>query len=212
MSSSLISNQTPSGSWLSPKGKELQEANVLELWKQYNTNELAHLDLHFKYANWYSAFFIALFGAFIIGLSQYYESLFSLLFLALPTLVIVLAKVGKRALDRFYQRFLETVVEIAKLEALIGIDGAIKIKSSFTESSRESRKILWPKDEQFILSRHYRSRHDPNIESSEDFVKTNMRSGANKTSHDTFLAFQIAAALLLACGIGILASFHLNLS
>lgn len=211
MRSSTIQSLEPSESWLSSEGKELQEADLLELWKQYSANEVAHLDLHFKYANWYSAFFLALFGAYLIGLSQYYERSLSILFLALPVLVIVLAQLGKKALDRFYRRFLEAVVMLAKLEKLLGLDGAIKAGLNRTGSSIESTKILWPEDEHFIPSRYFQIRYGPHIKRSEDFIKNSMRLGANKITHNTFLAFQIVAGLLLLFGIVLLPSIPVGI-
>ncbi len=201
MSNSRIDSPESSESWLSSKGKQLQEGDVLELWKQYSVNELAHLDLHFKYANWYSAFFIALFGGYVIGLTQYFDSLASILFLALPSLVIVLAQLGKKALDRFYRRFLETVVMEAKLEKLLGLDSAIKPGLAGMEPYAESTKILWPEDRHFMPLRYVKSVYDPKIKNSEDFIRINMKLGANKTTHGTFLTFQITAMLLLLGGI-----------
>jgi len=209
MSSSTIHSPESSQSWLSSKGKQLKESDLLELWKQQNVNELAHLDLHFKYANWYSAFFIAFFGGYVIGLMQYLESFISILFLALPLLVIVLAQLGKRALDRFYQKFLETVVMIAKLEHLLGLDGCIKAEPTSREPYIESTETLWPEDKHFIPLRYVVDRKgDPPVKNSADFVRTRMKLGANKITHGTFLAFQITAALLLFGGIVLFTLVH----
>jgi len=202
MSSSTIHSPESSQSWLSSKGKQLKESDLLELWKQQNTNQLAHLDLHYKYASWYSAFFIALFGGYVIGLPQYLQSSISILFLTLPLLVIVLAQLGKRTLDRFYQRFLETVVMIAKLEHLLGLDGRIKAEPTSREPYIESTETLWPEDKHFIPLRYVVDRKgDPPVKNSADFVRTRMKLGANKITHCTFLAFQIIAVLLLLGGI-----------
>jgi len=200
---SISTNHGPDSSegWLSSKGTQLEKKHLLELWRQYNVNELAHLDLHLRYANWYSAFFIALFGGYIIGLTQYLESSISILFLVLPSFVILLAQLGKKALDRFYRRFLEAVVMIAKLEYLLGLDGAIRPGLGSTGSCSESTKTLWPGDKYFIPKRYVDARDDPKIKNSEDFVRIKMKLGANKITHCTFLAFQIAAALLLFGGI-----------
>jgi len=174
----------------------MDEKQLLELWKQQNVNEVAYLDLHFKYANWYSAFFVALSTAYIVGFSQYYRNVASILFLALPLLIIALAHLGKKAVDRFYLSLLETVTNLAKLEELLGIAGAI-----WTKSYAKSTRVLWPEDKQFMPLRHFKARYSTEITSSEQFIKEHMKRGASKTTHDTFLAFQIVAALLLIGGI-----------
>lgn len=97
--------------WLSLDGTPLDKSQLLELWKQNTLREVSYLDLHYKYANWYSAFFIALFTAYAIGFSQFYRSTTSLLFLTMPIIVLVLAQIGKKAIDRFYISFLEAVME-----------------------------------------------------------------------------------------------------
>lgn len=201
MSSSRIDSSESSESWLSSRGKQLKESDLLELWKQQNTNQLAHLDLHYKYASWYSAFFIALFGGYVIGLTQYLQSSISILFLALPLLVIVLAQLGKKALDRFYRRFLEAVVMTSKLEHLLGLEGAIRPRLSSRESCPESTETLWPEDRYFIPLRYVEDRYDPKIKNSAEFVSSKMKLGANKITKCTFLTFQIIAALLLLVGI-----------
>lgn len=197
MSGSKIESSGSVESWLSSEGKKLDEKSLLELWKQYHINEVAYLDLHFKYTNWYSAFFIALLAAYVVGLSEYYKSLVSMLFLALPLSVMVLAQLGKRAVDRFYQRFLETVAMLAKVERLLGLDGAI-----WKESSTKTM-ALWPEDKHFILSRYFQSRYDSRIKSSEEFIRESMKLGANKIVHHTFSAFQIIALILLFGGIAL---------
>lgn len=196
MGNSARGSRKSSESWLSSDGRKLEEKHLIELWRQCSVDEVAYLDLHFKYANWYSAFFIALLAAYVVGLSQYYKSFGSVLFLTLPLLVIVLAQLGKKAMDRFYQTFLETVTVLAKLEKLLGFDGAILPKSC-----AKSATVLWPKDKQLIPLRYVQSRYDTKIESSEEFIERYLNLGANKTVHATFLAFQITAALLFLGGI-----------
>lgn len=203
MSGSTIESRGFGETWLTSEGKPLEEEHFLELWKQYYVNEVAYLDLHFKYANWYSAFFIALFAAYIVGLSQYYTSLASIFFLALPILVIVLAQLARKAMDRFYQRFLEAVTMLAKLEKLLGLDGPIQAKSNV-----KSLMDLWPEDKRFIPERHYRSRYAEE-KSSREFVKKGMKLGANRIVRNTFLVFQIIAVLLLLGGIALFLLYHL---
>ncbi len=203
MGSSVSRRLKSSESWLSSDGRQLEEKHLIELWKQCSVEEVAYLDLHFKYANWYSAFFIALLAACVVGLSQYYRSFGSVLFLTLPLLVIVLAQLGKKAMDRFYQTFLETVTVLAKLEKLLGLDGAVG-----TKSCAKSATVLWPEDKQLIPFRYFRSRYDPNVVSSEEFIRRYLKLGANKTVHDTFLAFQIIAVLLFLGGIVLFTLFH----
>jgi hypothetical protein len=202
MSSSKLDSSE--SSWLSPEGKPMDEKLLLELWKQYTVREANYLDLHFKYANWYSALFIALFTAYAVGFSQYYKNSASILFLALPLLVVVLAYYGQKAVDRFYLSFLEAVTSLAKLEKLLGFDGAIWVRSS-----PNSNAVLWPGDKYFIPSRHYQSRYDPSVKTSEEFIDKYMNLGASKTTHNTFLIFQITAALLLLGGIVLFTLVHL---
>ena len=203
MRSSVTGRLKSSESWLSSDGRQLEDKHLIELWKQCSVDVVANLDLHFKYANWYSAFFIALLAAYVVGLSQYYKSFGAVLFLTLPLLVIVLAQLGKYAMDRFYQTFLETVTVLAKLEKLLGLDGTIG-----TKSCAKSATALWPEDKQLIPYRYFKSRYDPNVVSSEEFIKRSLKLGANKTVHDTFLAFQITAVLLFLGGIALFALFQ----
>lgn len=204
VSGSSIENRGSGEKWLTSEGEPLEEGHLVGLWKQYYINEVAYLDLHFKYANWYSAFFIALFAAYIVGLSQYYTSLASILFLALPVLVIVLAHLGRKAMDRFYRRFLEAVTMLAKLEKLLGLDGPIQANSNVKPLT-----ALWPDDEYFIPRRHHEARYAKTKKSSGEFIEKRMKLGANRIVHNTFLAFQIIAAVLLFGGIVLFSLYHL---
>jgi len=87
---------------------------------------------------------------------------------------------------------------LAKIEKLLGLDSSIRPLSYISTAT-----TLWPNDKYLIPFRHHQSRTISEIESSEEFIKKHMKLGANKILYNTFLTFQIIAAVLIIGGIAI---------
>jgi len=115
-----------------------------------------------------------LLAIFIGGMLEFYKETSSFILLVIPFLIIGSSELAKKSMDRYYRRFLESVVILAKIEYLWGLNGAFKIQKL------KSSKTLWSEDRQFVLDRWVEDRKH---ECSQQFVNERMKMGDNRYAH-----------------------------
>lgn len=180
-------------SWLSKEGREISENVLLKLYDVHSKDQISHLDSHYKYRNYYTTILSALLAIFVGGMLQFYEKPFAPALLVVLLSVGILSEFGKRTVDRYYRRFLESIVILAKVENALELDTCIKTKKSqFTQ-------ILWSNDKQFLPDRWIRDRRKHN--NSEEFISERMKMGDNRYTHWTFSFFEIMSAILGLLGM-----------
>ena len=190
----------PQKSWLSDEGKIIDENILLKLYEIYSEDEVSHLDYHYKYRNYYTTILSALLAIFVGGVLQFYEQPFAPALFALLPCIFILSELGKRTVNRYYRRFLESIVILSKIDHVLGLERSIKtLRSSYT-------KILWPHDEHFLPERWIQDREKH--KNSEDFISQRMNMGDNRYAHWTFSFFEIASAILAICSVPVLLKDH----
>lgn len=187
-------------SWLSESGREVSEDTLLRIYETHEKQFRAHLDLHYKNRNYYMTLVSALLSIFVGGMLQFYKETFSLILFTIPISILVLSELAKKTMDRYYLSFLESVVILAKIEHILGLDRRLKIQKS------RSRNILWPKDKQFILDRWTRGRYE--YESSRQFVDEMMKMGDNRYAHWVFTILETITIFLTILSFWIFLQVH----
>lgn len=173
-----------SKSWCSEEGTELSKRNLIALHGTFTNEMLFYIDLHYKYRNYYSVFLSALFLAFITGMLQFYNQPIGKILLIIPIIIIAISEIGRRSVDRSYQSFLESIVKIAKIENLLGLDKSIKVKDEALLSP-----LVWERDKQFVLERYMQKRFEDKI--SEKFVDDLVSKGDNRFARRIFLFWDL---------------------
>ena len=178
--------------WLSEEGIRISEHTLLELYKVQSEAQISHLDSHYKYRNYYTTILSALLTIFVGGMFQFYKEPFALTLPVLLIFIVILSELGKRTIDRYYKRFLESVTILAKTENALGLDTGIKVDSKPTH-------VLWPSDKQIIPDRWISDRvqapSGKKYESSQEFISDRMKMGDNRIAHRTFRSFQIVSII-----------------
>lgn len=192
--------------WLSNKGKPIREETLLRLYEIYSRAEKSHLDSHYKYRNYYATMLSALMAIFMGGMLQFYDKPFAPALFVVLLCIGILSEFGIRTGDRYYKRFLESIVIKSKIEHVIGFENSIKpLKSSYTE-------ILWDEDEHFIPKRWFNGRRKivkVSIKSSKDFISKRMHMGDNRNARLTFSFFEIVSVILAILSLPILLKNHI---
>jgi len=186
-------------SWLSEEGREIGEDTLLKLYEIHSEDQISHLDSHYKYRNYYTTILTALLAIFTGGMLQFYKEPFGPALLVILLCVCVLSEFGKRTIDRYYRRFLESVTILAKIENALGFDNSIRIKSRFG-------LILWSNDRQLIPTRWIHDREQ--CSSSEDFISKRMKMGDNRYAHWTFSFFEATSIILALLSILVFLQVH----
>lgn len=165
----------------------------MKLYEIHSEDQISHLDSHYKYRNYYTTILSALLAIFVGGMLQFYKQPFAPALLVVLFSIGVLSEFGKRTIDRYYRRFLESVSILAKIENILGVDNSIKTEHS------EFTKTLWSNDKQLIPDRWIRDRNQ--YETSEQFISKRMKMGDNRYAHWAFSFFEITSMILaLASG------------
>ena len=192
--------------WISEEGIQISNDTLLELYKVHLKEQISHLDFHFKYRNYYTTILSALLTLFVGGMLQYYKEPFAVV---LPFFIlfftILLSEMGKKTIDRYYRRFLESVTILAKIQNALGLDTGIKIKSKHTQD-------LWTSDKQIIPDRWVDDRTGESVNKeykrSEKFISDRMHRGDNQYAHWIFTIFEIVSGILTVSSILLLLQFH----
>lgn len=175
---------------------ELKEKTLVLLYRVYRANSQMNLELHYKYRDYYGVLFSVLTSAFVAGVVQFHNEMFSIALIPIPALMFYLCISGKVTVDRHYRRFLESIVVISKIENMLGVDSSVKF------GNRKTERIVWPDDKQFIVDRYYRTMFgtgdSPAERTSTEFIETRMKKGDNTTARHVFTVFQIVSIALLA--------------
>lgn len=195
-------NKKRDTSWLSENGKKIGESILIRLYEIHEKQFRAHLDLHYKNRNYYMTLISALLATFVAGVLQFHKEVLSFILLIIPISVVLLSELAKKTMDRYYLSFLESVVIMAKIEHMLGLDKPVKSHKS------KSSKILWSKDEQFVLDRWVKGRYE--YDSSEQFVNERMRMGDNRYAHWVFTILEVIAGILGFFSLWILLQLHFN--
>jgi hypothetical protein len=119
---------------------------------------------------------------------QFYKEQFSLMLFIIPINIVMLSELAKKTVDRYYLSFLESVVILAKIEHVLGVDGPLNTKK------HKSGKTLWVNDSQFVLDRWIKGRYEN--ESSQQFVSEKMKMGDNRYAHFVFTILEVTTILL----------------
>ena len=183
-------------SWLSHKGKIIDADTLLKLYEIYSRNEISHLDSHYKYRNYYATILSALLAIFVGGMLQFYDQPFAPALFVVLLCIGVLSEFGIRTVDRYYRRFLESIVIKSKIEHVLGFENSIKILGFSHTAS------LWPCDEHFIPKRWYDDRRKH--KNSEAFISQRMNMGDNRNARLTFSFFEIVSVILAMLSLPIL--------
>ena len=168
--------------WYSEKGRTIDEKNLMSLYLRYHEDMGESLNRHFNIRNYYTVLLSALLGLTMGGRIQLANSQLTLLaelllrisFLMLSLLICGLSIIAIKSATRYYKGFLRMVVLVAKIENVLGLDDKIKL------NSEKINKKYWKKDERFMIESYWKSRINPNIESSEDFIERMKHQGDNK--------------------------------
>jgi len=199
----MKTEQESTVSWLSSvNGEEPSEEVLLKIYDTHENDRNAALDLHYSNRNYYMTLVSALLAIFAGGMLQFYREISSFILLAIPITVLALSELAKKSMDRYYQRFLEATVILAKIEHLFGLDGPIRSKKL------KSTKILWSKDKHFVLERWATDRAKCN--SSEQFISERMSMGDNRYAHWVFSLMEVVTIILSLVSLVILLRTHVN--
>ena len=107
------------------------------------------------------------------------------LFLSItPALLFVIASFMKKSLFRSYQRFIEVIAKIAKIEIMLGLH----------MQKLDATSPYW-KNESMLVQRHLKTRST--YDSSEQFVNTVSKQGIFKLYSNLISVLQIFCAILL---------------
>lgn len=198
----MATNKQEAISWISDGGKEISENVLLKLYEIHEEEHIASLDLHYKNRNYYMTLVSALLAIFVGGVLQFYKEPSSFIIFVIPISIGILSELAKKTMDRYYQRFLESVVILAKIEHLWGIDGSLKT------TGVKSSKVLWVDDKQFVLDRWIKDRYKHGC--SQQFINERMKMGDNRYAHWVFTILEVITAVLALLSLWILLQVHLN--
>lgn len=185
--------------WISENGNEITEDSLVKLYEVYYESEQKQIDNFQKYMNIYATLIFALMTVFIGGMLQFYREPFAFALVAIPFFIIIFSEFGKKTIDRIYQRFLEAVVMIAKIENILGLDGSIT-------TEKKIRKKLWERDKTFLVHRWVRDRYE--FESSADFISGKRRKGILKYANQMFTTLEIIGVIFTVVSAFILLNIH----
>lgn len=156
----------------------MEKSDAFEIYKSRISEQAAWLNLHRQTSQQYFTLISVIFAALLAAFFKYSDEFMSDLTFFGFLLNILLGVTGMRMCFRYYQRFLEEITIMAKIEPLIGlINTRVKI-------SDNSISVL-PKDESYIPDRWIKSRKG--INKSEEFVKNHKRTGSHKYVHWSFI-------------------------
>jgi hypothetical protein len=185
-------------SWYSENGVDLKERTLLELYKSYQANARMNLELVYKYRDYFIAAFAALISVFVAVLVEFYKQQtpeYTLALIPIPALIFYLCYAGKSTTSRYYKHFLESIVVVAKIENILGIDCPVKF------GTRKIEKLAWPDDKQLVVDRYHRAKYGTSMEapekSSKEFIESRLKKGDIVTSHHIFSIFQIVSIILI---------------
>ncbi len=179
--------------WVSKDEKnKFSIGDLIDLHGTWTREQISHLEFFYKYQNLYSTLLLALITAYIGMLLQFYDSTFILILIVILISMIILSLRAKISIDRYYRRYLESVVHIAKLENLLLID-----KGPMSSEAGKPPISPWPSDENFIVKRFIDSRFDKCYTNSEEWVNAKMKLGDIKRAKSTFEYFTWIAAIFL---------------
>lgn len=188
--------------WYSENSQtKLSKEELLKLYDIYVREELGHLDFFYKYRNYYSTVLLALLATNSGILLQFYLSKILIVTTVVPISIVVLSYFGTKSIDRYYRRFLEAVVFIAKIENLLGLDKPIssELDRPLPTSPEPGKPAahLYRSDRQFTVERYIRSRFQNRFQTSEKFMQEMMKKGDNQWAHRTFSFFMLAGSVLV---------------
>ena len=179
--------------WVSEEDtNKYSRSDLINLHNTWTQEQISHLDFFYKYQNYYSTLLLALITAYLTILLQYYNSTIIIVLIFIPISMIILSILGKKSIDRYYQRYCEAVIHIAKLENLLLID-----KGPISSDAGEPVESPWPSDSYFIVKRFIDSRFDNAYPTSEMWVNAKMKEGDIKRAHLTFWFYIIIALIFI---------------
>ena len=137
-------------SWVSENGNEIKEDTLMKLYDVHYKDQQVHIDSFQKHLEIFLTVIAGLITVFIGGMLQFHEKPFAFTLVGIPLFIVFFSEIGKKTIDRFYQRFLESIVIIAKIENILGLDDSISDKNL---RGKKQRKPLWIEDKVFLLDR-----------------------------------------------------------
>lgn len=142
--------------WYVQKEDGFTREELLKLYTLVENREKNFRDELYRFVNFYSAVCYAVLGLTLSGVFTLYaqRGRVSLLLLFGPVLAVLICFLGLRVISRTYRRIIEEIAYKAKLEHLLGLDGALPVQECL------GTQTPWPEDEAVISTRHAQRRND----------------------------------------------------
>jgi len=187
-------------SWLSKNGNEIDEEVLMKLYEVHYRHLETHISSFQKNMNLHITIIFALLTAFVTGVLQFYREPIALILIGIPCFMAFFAQIGKKTIDRLYRGFLESVVIVAKIENILGLDGNVSAKKSNT------RKSLWNDDKTFLLDRWVKDRYE--CQSSVEFISKRRQGGIFQYANRVFNVLEYTGLILAFSSLLILLHVH----
>lgn len=165
---------------------KIERCELLKLLELYIDEEHKFLESHQKRVAFYSSIISAVLAATIAGIFKSTESIHYLFLIVGPILIYIICLIALDGTFRFYQRYLETVTQRAKIEQLLLLTQPTVVN--------DRKNILYWSDEPVIPERLLQSRM--NMESSSIFIEQSKNKGYQKITKLFFILFQSIAFML----------------
>lgn len=165
----------------------MDDLKALEIYKITKSEEATMLNLHRQYSHQYFTLVAVIFGVTLGVIYQFKGNLWLMLALFAPFLNILICTSAIRTCNRFYQRFLEGITILIKLEPFIGLT------SPRPNKTKESESLPFPEDKKFLPERWLDSRKQAK---ATEFVEENMKSGSNRLVRISFYVLIFANVVI----------------
>ena len=167
---------------------------AFDFYKQVKEQEISWLNLHYQYSQQYLKLIAAILAISIGAIYQFKnEPLIIFTVITGPSLNVLLCITAIKMCNRFYQRFLEGVSIQAKIEPLLGLNNS-RYKNKQDNYIENNKKSPFPDDIYYLPERWIESRkHNTSLE----FIKENMKSGANKYVQLSFILLLFVNIVLI---------------
>ena len=192
-------------SWYSESvGKEFTEDTLISIYKRYHERMHSSIMRHFNLRNYYTTLLSAFSAIYIGGIIQFFindiklckNSILYWIMAIPPFLIILISLISIFSVTRYYKTFLETVVLVAKIENILGLDSSIKTKRG------KPKKLIWEADKTFMIERFIKSRTAYN--NSKDFINNMLYKGDNCWAIVIFSSFLTLGVVILILHIVLL--------
>ncbi len=159
----------------------MNNSDLLELFKLYSNRQREWLELWIKSVSIFITIIISMFTGTIISIFFYASNEYFILTSVGPITALCLSILGKQTCKRFYQRYLEDITVVKKLEDEL-------------DPSRKNIAVF-PNDKSILPVRWRRHLDDPELKDGADFIKTRLDGGVNRYSNYVFKMSILLASL-----------------